>query len=257
MKHFVQTEKLAKYSKSKLDLLTQKGVYPYEYISSMNRLSETQLPKIEDFYSSLKDSDITAEDYHRAQTVWNTFKCRTLSDYTKLYCRSDTYLLADLWRNFCKGASSHLKLHPEAGYITLPTYASECQKLMMYQESGEVMTLIDESKKQIHEDITRGVRGGCCMIRRKAAFDDEMEDLLMSQANEDEKKKHQSIKDKMKEQARITSEKVKAQTRLGKSMKRCEARDCLNFISGKGRRCRVHAPRTLLALDFNNLYGEP
>ena len=95
------------------------------------------------------------------------------------------------------------------------------------------------------------------MIRRKAAFDDEMEDLLMSQANEDEKKKHQSIKDKMKEQARITSEKVKAQTRLGKSMKRCEARDCLNFISGKGRRCRVHAPRTLLALDFNNLYGEP
>ena len=256
VEHFLQTKKLAKHSKVKLDLLTQKGVYPYEFVDSMDRLLDTALPEKRDFYSSLKDSHISAEDHQRAQVVWDTFKCETLGDYTRLYCRSDTYLLADCWKNFCEGASSHLKLHPEAGYVTLPTYASDCQKLMMHQEGGEVMTLIDETKKQFSEDVVGGVRGGCCMIRQKAAFDDHMEDLLMSHANEDEKKKFKSIKLKMKAQAREKSRELRERAQLGKSLKRCSSRECTNYVSGKGRRCREHAPRTLLALDFNNLYGQ-
>jgi hypothetical protein len=252
--HFIQTKKLAKHSNAKLELLTQKGVYPYEFITSMDRLSDTKLPEIHDFYSSLKQSGISPEDYQRAQAVWDTFKCKTLSDYTRLYCRSDTYLLADCWKNFCEGASSHLKLHPEAGYVTLPTYSSDCQKLMMYRERGEVMSLIDETKKQFHDDVTGGVRGGSVMLRQKAAFDDVMENLLMSHANEDEKKKHQSIKRKMRVEAREKSREMKA--RLGKSLKRCTSRDCANYVSGKGRRCREHAPRCLISLDFNNLYGQ-
>ena len=250
MENFVQTKKLAKQSMSRLDLLTQKGVYPYEYVSSMGRLEDTKLPEKEDFYSSLKGSHISAEDYQRARVVWKTFKCRTLSDYTRIYCRSDTYLLADCWRNFCKGTSSHLKLHPEAGYVTLPTYSSDCQKLMMYQEGGGVMTLIDKDMKQFHSDITRGIRGGCCMIKRKAAFDDRMEELLMRQASDEQRKKLKSIKYKM---TMIARKKSKAAIDDGGKPKRCETKECSNFISGKGRRCKEHAPRTLLALDFNNL----
>ena len=256
VEHFIQTKKLAKNSKVKLDLLTQKGVYPYEFVDSMDRLSGTELPEKRDFYSTLKQTHISEEDHQRAQTVWETFNCETLSDYTRLYCRSDTYLLADCWKNFCEGASSHLKLHPEAGYITLPTYSSDCQKLMMYREGGGVMTLIDETKKQFHDDITRGVRGGCCMLRQKAAFDDTMETLIMSHANEGDKKKLQTIKRKIRVEAREKSKELKGKARLGKSLKRCTTRDCSNFISGKGRRCKEHAPRCLLALDFNNLYGQ-
>ena len=256
VEHFLQTKKLARHSEVKLDLLTQKGVYPYEFMDSMDRLLDTKLPEKHDFYSSLKDSHISTEDHQRAQVVWDTFKCKTLSDYTRLYCRSDTYLLADCWKNFCDIASSHLKLHPEAGYVTLPTFASDCQKLMMYQEGGGVMTLIDETKKQFSDDIIKGVRGGSCMIRQKADFDDHMEDLLMSYANEDEKKKYQSIKLKMKAQAREKSRELREKAQLGTSLKRCSSRGCVNYVSGKGRRCREHAPRTLLALDFNNLYGQ-
>ena len=75
----------------------------------------------------------------------------------------------------------------------------------------------------------------------------------MTNANEDEKKKFKSIKLKMKAEARKKSKEVKERAKLGGSLKRCSSRDCSNFVSGKGRRGREHAPRTLLSLDFNNL----
>ena len=40
-------------------LLARKGVYPYDYVSSMYKLKETKLPPKEDFYSKLYDEEIT------------------------------------------------------------------------------------------------------------------------------------------------------------------------------------------------------
>ena len=39
--------------KKNVNLLTRKGVYPYDYVSSIEKLSETQLPPKEEFYSKL------------------------------------------------------------------------------------------------------------------------------------------------------------------------------------------------------------
>ena len=52
-----------------IELLTRKGVYPYDYVSSMEKLSETQLPPKEEFYSKLNDEDITDDDYQHAINV--------------------------------------------------------------------------------------------------------------------------------------------------------------------------------------------
>ena len=38
-----------------LELLKQKGAYPYEYMSSFKRFPEEKLPDRESFYSSVKD----------------------------------------------------------------------------------------------------------------------------------------------------------------------------------------------------------
>ena len=73
-------------------LLTRKGVYPYDYVSSLDKLSETCLPPKEEFYSKLNDEDITDEDYQHAINVWDTFGCKTLRDYHNLYLKSDVLI---------------------------------------------------------------------------------------------------------------------------------------------------------------------
>ena len=72
---FQNTKYVFKFNTS---LLTRKGVYPYDYVSSLDKLSETQLPPKEEFYSKLNDEEITDEDYQHAINVWNTFGCKTM-----------------------------------------------------------------------------------------------------------------------------------------------------------------------------------
>ena len=57
----------------KADVLLRKGVYPYEYIDSLDRFNETQLPPIDKFYSKLTDEKIKDTDHIHAQQVWNEF----------------------------------------------------------------------------------------------------------------------------------------------------------------------------------------
>ena len=56
-------------SKIQIDLLKRKGVFPYDYMTSLGKLDETQLPPKEAFYSSLYNTDISTEEYQHAQNV--------------------------------------------------------------------------------------------------------------------------------------------------------------------------------------------
>ena len=57
------------YSELQYELLTRKGIYPYEYLSSWDHLEEMQLPPIEAFYSKLNMSSISSDDYQHARRV--------------------------------------------------------------------------------------------------------------------------------------------------------------------------------------------
>ena len=60
------------------NLLLRKGVFPYDFLDSMEKLTLNQLPRIDDFSNRLRDSKCSAEDYLHAQQVWTTFNCQTL-----------------------------------------------------------------------------------------------------------------------------------------------------------------------------------
>ena len=62
------------YADDKLSLLTRKGLYPYEYMNSSEKLKETQLPPKEAFYSRLNDESISDENYAHAKKVWKRSK---------------------------------------------------------------------------------------------------------------------------------------------------------------------------------------
>ena len=67
---------------------------PYEYMDSLSRFDEIQLPPKAAFFSNLKKEDITYEDYVRAQHMWYNHDCFTLGDY------HDLYLLADVFQSY-------------------------------------------------------------------------------------------------------------------------------------------------------------
>ena len=64
--------------KNNTNLLTKKGIFPYDYVSCLSKFDETCLPPREEFYSKLNDEEITEDDYQHALNVWNTFKCKNM-----------------------------------------------------------------------------------------------------------------------------------------------------------------------------------
>ena len=70
---------------NKFVLLLWKGVYPYEYIDSWEKLNETTIPPKQDFYSNLNLEDFSDENYAHAQKVWDVFEIKNLGEYHDLY----------------------------------------------------------------------------------------------------------------------------------------------------------------------------
>ncbi|XP_073254267.1 uncharacterized protein [Porites lutea] len=148
--------------KKNVNLLTRKGVYPYDYVSSLEKLSETQLPPKEEFYSKLNDEDISDDDYQHAINVWNTFECKSIRDYHNLYLKSDVLLLSDVFENFRKTCLKHYKLDP-AHYYTSPGLAWDaCLK-----ETGQKLQLLHDYDKLMM--FERGIHGGISHISKRYA----------------------------------------------------------------------------------------
>ena len=80
-------------------MLLRKGIYPYEYVDTWEKIDETVLPPKKAFYSDLNLENITDEDYVHAQKVWDAFKIKNIGEYHDLYAQSDT-LLWNMW-NMC------------------------------------------------------------------------------------------------------------------------------------------------------------
>ena len=252
---FIQTKKLAGDSVKKFDFLTQKGFFPYEYLDCETKLKDTQLPDIEHFHSSLKESDISDEDYARAKNVWEEFGCDTLADYMKLYCTSDTHLLADVWNNFCNVTSQHLSVHPEAGFFTLPSFAFECFKLNISRESGSTLTVIDETLQEFHTDVQKNIRGGSCMGLQRVAIDSNLEATLIGEANEDEILRMVEIRGDMKREATVKSNELRRRMKSeGVKTSRCSFAGCCELVTKISGFCKLHLERCIVSLDYNNLY---
>jgi hypothetical protein len=108
-----------------MQLVTRKGVYPYEYTDSWNKLEETNLPEKNDFYSTLTEEHINDEEYEHAVSVWNHFNCHTLGEYSDLYLKIDVLLLADVFENFPDLCLTTYHLDP-AFYYTAPGFSFDC-----------------------------------------------------------------------------------------------------------------------------------
>ena len=101
-KRFKNTFKFSINDINNFILLLRKGDYPYEYMDKWKKFSETTLPEKEEFYRNLNMEDITDAYYMHAKIVCKDFEIKNLREYHDLYLKSDTLLLADVFKNFRK-----------------------------------------------------------------------------------------------------------------------------------------------------------
>ena len=110
------------YSESQYELLVRKGVYPYEYMSSWDKFTESQLPPKAAFYSNLNMSNVSDDDYEHTQKVWQAFKIKNLVEYHDLYLETDVILLANVFEAFRDTCLEHYELD-QAHFYTSPGLA--------------------------------------------------------------------------------------------------------------------------------------
>ena len=60
----------------RLNLMSQKGVYPYDFMDSFEKFDQTELPAKEHFYSILNDQDITDDEYDHAKKFGRLLRLR-------------------------------------------------------------------------------------------------------------------------------------------------------------------------------------
>ncbi|XP_068724139.1 uncharacterized protein [Montipora capricornis] len=142
-----------------LDLMSKKGVYPYDFMDSFEKFNE-KLPPKEEFYSILNDEHISGDQHKHAQNVWNTFDLKNMGEYHDLYLKSDILLLADVFENFRKTCLQYYKLDP-CHYFTSPGLSWDAM-LKMTDIKLELMTDID-----MFQFIEKGMRGGTSYIANR------------------------------------------------------------------------------------------
>ncbi|XP_049769187.1 uncharacterized protein LOC126106833 [Schistocerca cancellata] len=147
------------------NLVNQKGIFPYEYVSNESVLLEDHLPSIDNFKSLLTGGRTVSEsDYKRACDVWHLFKCKTLGEYSDLYLKIDVLLLSDVFENFRNLCIKTYELDP-AHYVTSPGLAWDA---LLKTSKIELQLITDIEQLQF---IERGIRGGIvhCSCRHAVA----------------------------------------------------------------------------------------
>ena len=108
-----------KFSGKLLELAKRKGVFPYDWFNTKEKLDWKSLPAFEEFYSLLLGEGISRDEYEFALEVWKEFGCKTFKDYLELYNEIDVLLLADIFENFREVCLENYKIDP-AYYFTSP-----------------------------------------------------------------------------------------------------------------------------------------
>ncbi len=161
------------------EMMLRKGVYPYSSAVSKKILEEmTSLPPIEAFYNDLKGEACSEEDYRHAQTVWKAFDCQNMLDYTCLYVRTDSYLLAEVVIKFRETIYETFGLDM-CQYLSLPHLAKD---IMLKLTGAEIELVHDQEMSDL---LQKNIRGGLSYVNVRHAKRKEVEGAVATDYHPD------------------------------------------------------------------------
>jgi hypothetical protein len=138
-------------------LKNSKQVFPYEYVSSIEKLQETQLPPYEQWYSTLREENVSRSDYEQALHIFQKFGCTSIADFLQLYVICDVLLLACCMQRFRSVNYAIFQLDC-LRFISAPSYYfSACLKM------SEVRFQLFDSP-DMYLMVEKGIRGGLSQV---------------------------------------------------------------------------------------------
>ena len=145
-----------------------KSWFPYEYVVSLDKLNEPQIPPYQSFYSSLKQTNTFEEglgeqqgrqNYAELQRIWDEHDMKTLKDLLIFYNNSDTY-------PFLKALNRQASLYREYDLDMLkdaPSLPGLSLKYGMKGLNGAFHTF-DESKADLCHLLYDSMVGGPSLV---------------------------------------------------------------------------------------------
>ena len=119
-------EILKKEFPDKWQYLNKKLPCPYEYFNSIDDYKKpVNNLKKEDFFSKLKNDYPDDEETERTKEIIKLFNIEDGEELTKLYCKSDVILLADVFEKFVKVSTKEYRINP-LYCVGLPGYTYQC-----------------------------------------------------------------------------------------------------------------------------------
>ena len=152
----------SEFPQEEANLFLRKNVYPYDYMDDESRFQETCLPPKEAFYSEIKKSHISDEDYYHACSVYRRLNISNLGDYSDLYLKTDVLLLTDIFENFRNISLRDYRLDP-CHFYSAPGLSWSAM-LLMTKVNLELITDMDDLLLW-----ERGCRGGISQISSRYA----------------------------------------------------------------------------------------
>lgn len=157
--HFTFTKQV--YFDPKLEeVIYGKGVFPYNYLTSLKVLEEKHLPPKSEFFNDLTQEHISDADYNFAQRAWLLAGCKTFGDYLLLYLTLDVLLLADVMENFRSACMIDYELDP-VHYFSAAHYTFDAYM----RKSGVEFELLTDVNQYFF--CLQGIRGGLSMVAHK------------------------------------------------------------------------------------------
>jgi hypothetical protein len=106
-------------------MMIRKGVFPYNWFDSKDKLEVTELIPKDDFYNQLKEEHISAQQYKFYKDVWNEFDMKSFREYYDLYLTTDVLLLTDICAWYKQESLYTYGLDP-FWFLTSPINGLEC-----------------------------------------------------------------------------------------------------------------------------------
>ena len=134
-----------------------KGVFPYDWFDSFDKLMETELPPRKDWYNKLTRSMIEPEEAYK---IWKDKNFKYFKEYHNYYMHIDVLQLADCFEEFRDACLSE--------FDTDPVYCQGAPALtwqLALQNYAHLMYSIPDMN--IYLDIQKNIRGGVSQVMHR------------------------------------------------------------------------------------------